>query len=67
MRSLPQVELPRSVDDGLVFCPVQMGYVEVDRCTRCGFMTRAEHDATGALAGFVCEPTHAALLSGMSI
>lgn len=67
MRTLPPIEISRSVDEGSVFCPVQMGHVEVDRCTKCGFVIWAEHDVTGALAEFVCEPSRAALLSGISI
>ena len=67
MRTLPPIELPRTVEEGSVFCPVQMGYVSVDRCTRCGFMVESTRDSSGALTEFVCSPSRAALLSSFSI
>lgn len=66
MSSLPPIELPRTVEAGAVFCPVQMGYVGVDRCHRCGFMNRAQYE-DDEMTEFVCTPSRAALLSGMSI
>lgn len=67
MKSLPPIELPRSVERGSVFCPVRMGFVKVDRCTRCGYLNEAEYDADGELTEFVCSPSRAAFLAGMSI
>lgn len=67
MGALPPIELPRSVEDNKVFCPVVMGYVDVGRCTRCGFLQQPVHDQTGRMTGFVCTPSRGAWLSGMSI
>jgi len=66
-KSLPPVELPRSVDNQSVFCPVRMGPVGTQRCHECGFLTRPTVDSTGQLTGFVCSPNRPALLSGASI
>lgn len=67
MRTLPPIELPRTVEEGSVFCPVRMGHVDVDRCTRCGFKAESTADSSGDVTELVCAPTRAALLSGFSI
>jgi len=67
MSTLPPIELPRTVEEGSVFCPVSMSHVSVDRCPRCGFMTDSTSDADGHLTEFVCSPSRAALLSSFSI
>lgn len=67
MKTLPPIELPRTVANGSVFCPVRMRYIEADRCTTCGFLTEPTRDTRGELTEFVCTPSRAAFLSGMWI
>lgn len=66
MGTLLRIEPPQSVENHNVFCTVVMGYVDVDRCTRCGFLQQPVHDETGRMTGFVCTPSRSAWLSGMS-
>lgn len=60
-------EMTRAVKDGTVFCAVQMARVDVDQCRTCRFLTRYEPDDSGEVTEFVCSPSYAALLGGMSI
>ncbi|MFP3880892.1 MAG: hypothetical protein ACLFWH_01085 [Actinomycetota bacterium] len=64
--TLPRIELPRSVKDNRTFCPVTMGYVGVERCDRCRFREEPAYDESGRLTEFVCTPSRAAWLSGIS-
>lgn len=67
MRTLPPIELPRTVEEGSVFCPVEMGHVSVDRCPRCGFMNEPTRNSSGDLTEFVCCPSRVALISSFTI
>ena len=67
MTAPPPKEMTRSVEDGTVFCAVQMTRIDIEQCKTCGFLTRYESDESGEVAGLVCAPSYAALLGGMSI
>lgn len=60
-------EMTRSVEDGTVFCAVQMARIDIGPCRTCRFLTRYETDDSGEVTEFVCAPSYAALLGGMSI
>lgn len=66
-RTLPAIELPRTVDGRSVFCPLQVAHVDISNCERCGYMRDAVYDRDGEVLEFVCTPTRTALLGGMSI
>lgn len=66
-RTLPAIELPRTVEGRTVFCPVQVSHVDISNCTRCGYMRDAVYDRDDQLLEFVCTPSRNALLGGMSI
>lgn len=60
-------EMTRTVKDGTVFCAVQMARIDIGSCRTCRFLTRYEADDSGEVTEFVCSPSYAALLGGMSI
>ena len=60
-------EMTRPVEDGTVFCAVQMARIDIAPCRTCRFLTRYEPDESGEVTEFVCAPSYAALLGGMSI
>lgn len=60
-------EMTRLVEKGTVFCAVQMVRIDIDLCRTCRFLTRYEPDESGEVTEFVCSPSYAALLGGMSI
>lgn len=60
-------EMTRLVKNGTVFCAVQMARVDIDQCKSCNFLTSYKPDDSGEVTEFVCSPSYAALLGGMSI
>lgn len=49
------VEIIRSVDDGLVFCPVQGRDVAVDHCTSCTFLESVVQGVDDSLSEIACQ------------